>query len=75
MEKVNKLLVCSQMIFWSSYNKSKVVRRHFTGNVASHTLVTYPAIQNGSQVLEKVNKLHVCPAEESKVWLMKTCHK
>ena len=45
--------------------------RHFTIIVASHTLVTYAAIQNGSQVVEKVNKLHACTADDSKVWLTK----
>ena len=69
------MLVCSQMIFSSSYNKSKVSIRHFTIIVASHTLVTYAAIQIGTQVVEKVNKLHVCPKDDSKVLLMKICHK
>ena len=64
------MLVCAQMILWWNY-KSNVSIRHFTIIVASHTLVTYAAIQNGSQVVEKVNKLHVCTADDSKVWLMK----
>ena len=56
---------------------SKVIIRHFIIIVASHTLWTYAAIQNGSQFVEKVNKykLLVCPADDSKVWLIKICHK
>ena len=55
VEKINRLLVCQQVIFWSSSKKvSKVVIRHFIIIVANHTLWTYAAIHNGSQVVELI---------------------
>ena len=52
-----------------------MIVRYFIIIVANHILWTCAAIQNGSQVIEKVNKLLVCPADDSKVWLLKICHK